>query len=622
MDRNTIIGLVLIAIILFGSTFFFKKAETDEAARKQTTSIDSAVQTKKDTSHADGIATDTTKTGSLDSVNSNIPAGWAAFGKGQNQDIMLQNDDIIIRVSTKGGRITYAELKKYKTFDGKPLVMITPESSQYEYELKTGAESIRTENLYFRPEKISALGVTMSVSLPGGESIKQVYKLDNEGYLVHYDLNLVNMNQAIPKKESYFDLRWEADALKHEKDSTIAARNATIHYRDQGEDPDYLQETKDDHEAFKGKTDWVSFKQQFFCQALIAPQQPFINTDLTSVGAKKPRTLKHYSADLTLPFDHTPSQVYKMHFYLGPLHYKTLRNVNDKIGVNESLQLERQIPLGWSFGLISAVNRYIIIPMFNLLSNVIGNYGIIILILAIFIKILVLPFTYKTYLSSAKMRLLKPELDELKQKYGEDMARQQQEQMKLYRKAGVSPFGGCLPLLLQFPILVAMFRFFPSSIELRQESFLWAKDLSTYDSIYQLPFNIPFYGDHVSLFTLLMTISTLIYTRMNNSLSPQQPEFKWLSYLMPIMFLGFFNQYSAGLSLYYFYFNILTFAQQYLFKMFISEDKLKQKIEENKKKPVKKGGLQARLEEMSKRQQELARQRQTNGSPKKPTRRK
>jgi YidC/Oxa1 family membrane protein insertase len=619
MDRNTIIGLVLIAIILFGSTFFFKSSEDKPAQTKQTPTRDSVVQAP-DTVKT--IVHDTSAADQKTPVAADVPAGWTAFAVGQEQQVTLQNDDIIVKISTKGGTVSYTELKKYKRYDGQPLVLITPESSTFGYGFDVGNDNVNTGDLYFTPREVSATGVTMAVTLPGGETIQQVYKLDKEGYLLHYDMNLVNMNKVIPKKTTYIDLHWEADGLKHEKDSSIAAHSATVYYQEKEETPTYLDDQKDDKKEFKGTTQWVSFKQQFFSQTLIAPQQPFINTQLVSQTASKPGTLKHYTADLTLSFEHKPLQSYKMHFYLGPLHYKTLRAVNDQLQVDDNLQLERQIPLGWS--VFRAVNKYIIIPVFNLLKPI-GNYGIIILFLAIFIKILVLPFTYKSYMSTAKMRILKPELDDLKKKHEGDMARQQQEQMKLYRKAGVSPFGGCLPLLLQLPILIAMFRFFPASIELRQAKFLWAHDLSTYDSIWDfgyVPIINSIYGDHVSLFTILMTISTLIYTRLNNSLTPQQPEFKWLSYLMPVMFLGFLNNYSAGLSLYYFYFNILTFAQQYLFKLFINEDKLKHKIEENKKKPTKKSGLQARLEEMSKRQQELARQKQTNGAPKKPTRRK
>ena len=305
---------------------------------------------------------------------------------------------------------------------------------------------------------------------------------------------------------------------------------------------------------------------------------------------------------MSLSYNHSKDQSYKMQFFYGPLSYTTLSGYD--------LQLERQIPLGWGFAPLAWINRFVIIPIFYFLSKFITNYGLIIFLLTIIIKLITLPFTYKSYLSSAKMKILKPELDELKKKYEGDMTKIQSEQMKMYKKAGVSPFGGCLPLLLQFPILIAMFRFFPSSIELRQQAFLWAKDLSTYDSIWDFG-NIPlihsFYGDHMSLFTLLMTASTLIYSYMNSSLNPQQNEFKWMTYIMPIFFLGLFNNYSAGLSLYYFLFNLLTIGQQYLFKGFINEKKLIAQIEENKKKPTsnKKSKFQQRLEDLAKQQQQI-----------------
>ena len=304
------------------------------------------------------------------------------------------------------------------------------------------------------------------------------------------------------------------------------------------------------------------------------------------------------SAKLTVQFNHLDKERFNTQMYLGPLSYKGLSAYN--------LDLEKQIPLGWSFFLLAWINRFIIIPVFDFLSTFISNYGLIILILTIFIKLITLPFTYKSYLSTAKMRILKPELDEIKAKAGGDATKSQEETMKLYKKAGVSPFGGCIPMLLQFPILIAMFRFFPSSIELRQQGFLWAHDLSTYDSIYSLPFTIPAYGSHVSLFTILMTISTILYTRMNNSMTPQQAELKWMSYIMPIFFLGFFNNYAAGLSYYYFLSNVITFGQQYIFRKLIDEKKLIARIEENKKKTgnnVKKSKWQQRLEDIQKQQQ-------------------
>jgi YidC/Oxa1 family membrane protein insertase len=448
----------------------------------------------------------------------------------------------------------------------------------------------------------------MSLEMPGGKSIKQTYALENTGYLVNHSVSLLGMQNDIPKRNTYLDLNWESKIFKVEKDSAISAHATTVFYKKKEESPSNLSETKDAEEKFKDKTEWVSFKQQFFCQTLISSKLPFINAELSTQTPLGTNYQKALTAQLTLPYNHAAVQQYDMQFYYGPLHYKTLKGIG--------MDMEKQIPLGWF--LFNIVNRFIIIPVFSFLSTFISNYGIIIFLLTIFIKLIVTPLTYKSYVSTAKMRVLKPELDELKAKYGEDMTQLQQEQMKLYRKAGVSPFGGCLPLILQFPFLIAMFRFFPASIELRQEHFLWAHDLSTYDSIYTLPFHIPAYGNHVSLFTLLMTVSTLIYTRMNNSLSPQQNEFKWMSYLMPIFFLGFFNNYAAGLSLYYFYFNILTFLQQYLFKVFVNDKKLMAIIEENKKKPraEKKGGFQKRLADLAAKQQEM----QKNKAPKPPRR--
>jgi YidC/Oxa1 family membrane protein insertase len=306
------------------------------------------------------------------------------------------------------------------------------------------------------------------------------------------------------------------------------------------------------------------------------------------------RLLKRYHSAFVLPFNESGNQTYDLKWYFGPNKYKLLRKY--KIG------LERQIPLGWGFFLMHWINRFAVIPVFNWLEGWSINYGIIILILTILLKIVLFPIAWKTYISSAKMRILKPEIEEINARYPkkEEAMKKQQATMALYKRAGVNPMAGCVPMLLQFPILIAMFRFFPSAFELRQQPFLWAHDLSSYDSIWNLPFTIPFYGDHVSLFTLLMTISTIIYTKINNDMmgsTNQLPGMKTMMYLMPIMFLGFFNDYSSGLSYYYLLANLLTFAQMYIIRRFVDEDKLHKRIQENKAKPVKKSSWQKRLEE-------------------------
>jgi YidC/Oxa1 family membrane protein insertase len=298
---------------------------------------------------------------------------------------------------------------------------------------------------------------------------------------------------------------------------------------------------------------------------------------------------------MDVPYNPASDQIIGFSIYLGPNSFSEMRAYK--------LDLERQIPLGWGFFLLGWINMYVVIPIFNWLGSYGWNYGIVIFILTLIIKILLFPIAYKTYLSSAKMRVLKPEIDEISAKFPkqEDAMKKQQAIMELYKKAGVNPMAGCVPMLLQFPILIAMFRFFPASIELRQQSFLWAHDLSSYDSILDLPFSIPFYGSHVSLFTLLMTASTIIYTYLNNQMmgaqSNQLPGMKTMMYIMPIMFLGLFNNYASGLSYYYLLANLITFAQMYIFRISINEDKLHKQIQENKKKPVKKSSFQLRLEE-------------------------
>jgi YidC/Oxa1 family membrane protein insertase len=296
------------------------------------------------------------------------------------------------------------------------------------------------------------------------------------------------------------------------------------------------------------------------------------------------------TANLILPYNHTASETIDMKFYFGPNHYKTLQTLN--------IGLEKVVPMGW--GIFGWVNKVVTVNVFFWLGQYLTNFGLIIFLLTLIVKTILFPLVYRSYLSSAKMRVLKPEIDEIKAKYPDDMARQQQENMKIYRKAGVNPMGGCVPVLLQMPILIAMFQFFPSAFELRQQAFLWATDLSTYDSIFNLPFNIPFYGDHVSLFTLLMTASTLVYTIYNNQMTGVTGQMKYISYIMPVMFLGFFNSYSSGLTYYYFVSNLFTIGQQLLIRGFVDEKAIHKQLEENKKKPVTKSKFQIKLEEMAK----------------------
>ena len=421
-----------------------------------------------------------------------------------------------------------------------------------------------------------------------------------------FDLRTVGMKDVIANNISSLNLDWKVDLLQHEKNDDRFI-NTTVYYKTMTEkDVDKLNDRKNKEEIVNSSVNWVSFKERFFCNALVAKNgfasaKIGVNTD----KSKNPRYFKTMSSNLEIPYDvNADVNEFPMSFYFGPNHFKTLKSYG--------LNLQRQIDVG-NFFLIRWIN-YGVIYVFNWLGSYGWNYGIVILILTILIKLLLFPIAFKSYKSTAITRVLRPEVEAISAKYPkeEDAMKKQQAIMNLQKQAGASPTSGCIPMLLQFPILIAVFRFFPSSIELRQKAFLWADDLSTYDSIWDLPFNIPFYGDHVSLFCLLMTITTFIYTYVNNKQmdtagNPQMKGMKIMMYIMPIMFLGIFNSYSSGLSYYYMLANIITFLQMFIFRKMINEDKVRATIEENKRKPQKKSRFMQRLEEAQKAQQQQMR---------------
>jgi YidC/Oxa1 family membrane protein insertase len=428
--------------------------------------------------------------------------------------------------------------------------------------------------------------------------IEYRYTLKGNDYMTSFAIATNGMQDVIGSNTDFITLEWAAMLRQQEKSLENERIVSTVYYKYFQDEVDFLSETKDDEEDLKTRVKWISFKQQFFASVLIA-NDAFTNAQIkTQMVAEESSALKSMAATITVPLNfNQPSSEFPMSFYFGPNKYKTYRQYH--------LDLERQIPLGWSFFLLAWINKYAVIPTFDFLSGFNWNYGIIILVLTILLKVVLFPIAYKTYLSSARMRVLKPEIDEISQKFpkSEDSLKKQQATMDLYKRAGINPMAGCIPMLLQLPILIALFRFFPASIELRQQPFLWAEDLSSYDSIWNMPFEIPFYGSHVSLFTLLMTISTIIYTKLNNDMmgssTQQLPGMKTMMYLMPIMFLGFFNSFSSGLSYYYLLANLITFAQMYAFRMMVNEDKIHAQIQANKKKPVKKSSWQKRMEELA-----------------------
>ena len=577
-----------------------------EAAEKE--QAQNTVVQEKETASIDSLIANAGDSINTDSINAlllqNKYGPFANAANGEQKYYTIENDKLIAKISTKGGRIVSVILKDYHTYGGQPLELFHEDSSSFSINFYAGNKAITTKDLYFEAIgndiKISgddSASFTMRLNAEAGKYIDFIYSLKGNDYMMGYSIQTNGMQDIIASNTTDFNLNWTLRAPRQEKGIDNERNASTIYFKYAEDEVDYLSETSDEKKSLDARVKWVAFKQQFFSTILIAKDVfDKYNADIeTKTNKNTQNYIKDFSTNLSIPYKHNSFEKFDMSFYFGPNHYQTLKSYN--------IDLHQIVPLGW--GIFGWVNKFLVIPVFNWLNQFNLNFGIIILILTIIIKVILFPLTYKSYLSMAKMRLLKPDLDELNKKYAnEDPLKKQQAIMSLYKRAGVSPFGGCLPMLLQMPILIAMFRFFPASIELRGEAFLWADDLSTYDSILDLPFNIPFYGDHVSLFTLLMTASTILYTRINNQFSsnPEMAQMKWMMYLMPIIFLGVFNNYSAGLSYYYFLANMITFGQQFLMKNLIDEKKLHAQIEENKKKPivVKKSSFQKRLEEAAK----------------------
>lgn len=509
------------------------------------------------------------------------------------QKYSIENEKLKIAISNKGAKILGALLKGLKTFDSSDLYLLNNPNDTFNYKIYFIDEVVNTSDLTFELAANSKSAIILEAQTNGG-IIKVTYKLKPKTYNLEYALELVNCNTHIPQSQNYIDFKWVSnlELLEHTVEDEQAT--STIFYKYKSDDDvENLSVSESEEKKLQKGVQWISFKQKFFNTTLISKNgfQDAVNINVEKPIDETTNSIKRMTASAVLPYDFKPNEKYEFEFYFGPNHYPTLSAQN--------IGLQKIITLGF-FGWVS---KFMIIPIFNWLASIINNFGLVILMLTLIIKLILFPLVYKSYVSSAKMRILKPEIDEIKEKYGTDMTKVQQENMKLYKRAGVSPMGGCLPMLIQLPILLAMFNFFPASYELRQKAFLWAHDLSTYDSILELGFNIPFYGTHISLFTLLMTVSTLLYTRMNNQLTGVSGQMKWISYLMPILFLGFFNNYASGLTYYYFLGNMITFGQNVLIrKFFVDENKLHKQIEENKKKPVviKKSGFQKRLEDMAK----------------------
>ena len=624
MDKKSLIGLGLIAVILITWLSLSGPSKEQIARNKQIKdSIELATKQAEEIAKVQIVAkqktTDSIKVDLAplsDSAKLAIASqkykDFSVSANGKVEIVTLENENIKAYISTKGGKVEKVELKNYRRY-GKPspLILFDKDStSQYIQFDAYGKTKFVTDSFYFKPSVASVVvtgGESKSVVLKletaqAGSYIEYVYTLKGNDFMLGYDVNFVGMQSIITGNQ--VKLHWSQAMPSQEQHISKEREVATAYYKATADNADYINARKMEEKLFneeESNVKWVSFKQHFFNSSLIAESE-FSKEGSSIKTYENPNSkdiVKTITADLTIPYKHGSSEKFAMKYYFGPNHYSTLQQYN--------LGLEKIIPTGWS--VFSYINKWMVIPLFNVFSGL--NAGIVILILTLILKTLLFPIAYKTYMSSAKMRVLKPEIDEVNAKFEKDPdpMKKQQETMALYRRAGANPLSGCLPMLLQFPILIALFNFFPASIELRQKHFLWADDLSTYDSIHNFGFSVWGYGDHISMFAMMMFVSTIIYTWMNQALlQPQQtnqmPGMKYMMYLMPVIFLAVMNSYAAGLSWYYFLANVITFLQTWLMKKFIDDGKIREQLLSNMKKPEKKSSFQAKLEDMAKQRQQ------------------
>jgi YidC/Oxa1 family membrane protein insertase len=635
MDRKSLLGLAIIAMLLTVLlTWNDGDKEAEDRLRREEDSLNKVAlieqqkfaeqQKKKQDSLLAVAAKDSSF--SLEKYNeAQLRAKMGAFfsaSTGNNTPVILENNKIKATTYPRGGMIGQVELKGVTTHSGKPLILFTADSARFGLEFfDAQRRRFKTDSLFFTGTETAPATAAAPASVTYrlyADSLKQTYieykyTLKENDYMVGLNITFVGCDKLFAVDTKYLDLVWAQKMPSQEKALKAERQVATVWYRfNEDEDIENLSEAEAEAKDVTGPLKWVAFKQQYFSSILIADKKFDDGASLAVAIPSDPFTVKTASATLPIPFGRTPNESFGMKFYFGPNDYHQLASYD--------LLLEREIYLGW--GIFGWLNKWVFMPIFDWLGSFGWNYGIVILLLTIIVKLLLFPIAYKSYLSSAKMRVLKPEMDELNEKYkDEDPMKKQQATMALYKKAGVNPAAGCIPLLLQIPILFALLRLFPAMYDLRQKGFWWAEDLSTYDSVLDLGFNVPLgYGDHVSLWALLMTASTLLYTWMNQqtmSTGPQLPGMKWLMYLMPLMFLFFLNSNAAALSYYYFISNMITFGQMALMRRFVDEKAIRAKIEDNKKKPVKTSGFLQRLEQAQRKRMDEIKEQQGKGKKKK-----
>ena len=625
-NKHSIIGFILIGVVFFGYMLF-----NNYQMKKYNEQL--AVEQAVEAVATEASAAVAAEQAQAEAVAQAAPAAVVdpfIIDSAEVAEVVVENDYLTLKLSTLGGQIIDATLKEHTKYAPKEernelVKLFDPMSARFDmsFFVKDGLKNVKISTIEhnFTALPVESLEgkqcVTFRLPFKGGESLDFVYTIYNEkaeerDYLVDFDVRFNNL-APIMANQSSIGIAWSNRSYQNERSYKNENMYTNLYYRHPGEtgleDLGVSEGSKSDNVSTS--VDWVAFKQQYFTSAIIPQNVNFTYADLAyTTSPEKSGYLKEYSMVAAVPY--TPqTESYNFNFYLGPNKFTVLKKLVDNNG--ESLSLERVIPLGWIFS--TYISRWLVIPLFNFLSKYIESFGLIILILTLIVKLLISPLTYKSYLSTAKMRAVRPELEAINAKYPrqEDAMKKQQATMELYNKAGISPMSGCLPMLIQMPILIAMFRFFPASIELRGQSFLWSDDLSSYDSILDLPFNIPFYGDHISLFCLLMTVVMFAYSYMNykqtSTSQPQMPGMKFMTvYMMPIMLLFWFNSYSSGLCYYYLLSNIITMLMMFGIRYFVDDEKVRAKINTKMANTKgKKSRFQQRYEELMRQQEQMKR---------------
>ncbi len=612
MDRNQITGFALLAALVIGYFLYNNHEQKVFQEKKIADSIAYAVahpHAKVDSSMALKAGTTTTANPVADSLAEALRKSQPAAFNGTREIVTLENKKLSLQFSTKGAYPVAANIKGYKTYDQKPLYLFNGPNN-YLSAILPYDNGRSTADLYFVPvmkdEPNGDKTVDFAADLGGGKRVDIKYTLPADDYMMRCSISLTGMSaSSLPITLQTYGLQTEKDVTVERGGSGVTQ----IYYKNKNGDGDYFSlhaEEKTIHDD--GTALWIGFRKQYFSTALIN-DDGFTKMDVkfaakTDSNKADSNVVAQYQAKMDLPLKAgSNEQIASLKWYIGPNDYRTLQAY--KIGLDD------MVPLGYGImAFVKYINKFALIPFFYFLASFINSYALIIMLMTVFIRLILSFFTYKSYLSSAKMRVLKPELDELRAKIGDDQQKFSMEQMKLYKSAGVNPLGGCLPMLFQLPILLSMYYMFPSFIEFRQQHFLWCNDLSTYDSIYNFGFNIPFYGDHISLFTLLMTASSLFLAIYNRNMTPQDPNnpmMKYMPFIFPIILMGVFNKMAAALTFYYTFSNILSIAQQFIIqKYFINEKAIHAQLQENKNKPVTPSKWSQRLEEMQKMQAERA----------------